>query len=108
MLADNGVCAPAPRKERLGNSWEFELQGNPSTGYRWQLNTAASSNLLVVKVESLGYRSESRKPGMVGTPAPFVFRFTCVKAGSAQLIFDYVGPTGKHSGTPHEAWVRCD
>jgi predicted secreted protein len=100
--------ARATRNERLGNSWEFELQGNPSTGYHWELNPTASSGLDLVKVESLGYASGSGKPGMVGAPAPFVFRLTCVKAGTAQLIFDYIGPTGKRSQDSHEAWVRCE
>lgn len=96
------------RNLRLGNSWEFLLEGNPSTGYRWQLNQSQSSGLGLLKIELLGYMSAQSKPGMVGAPAPFAFRITCIKAGSAHLIFDYVPPTRKGSSEQHEAWVRCD
>jgi len=104
-------CTPADAKTqrnlRLGNSWEFQFEGNPSTGYNWQLDAAASDGLDLVKLESLGYASGKKRPGMVGTPAPFKFRITCIKPGSADLWFEYVGPTGKRARR-HEVWVRCD
>ena len=111
ILAVANVTADArstSRNLRLGNSWEFLLEGNPSTGYRWQLNQSQSSGLGLLKIESLGYMSAQSKPGMVGAPAPFAFRITCIKAGSARLIFDYVPPARKGSNEQHEAWVRCD
>ena len=61
VLTEIGASAPAARNERLGNSWEFELQGNPSTGYHWELNAAASSNLDVVKVEIPRLRERKRQ-----------------------------------------------
>jgi inhibitor of cysteine peptidase len=106
------ACTPAEattqRNLRLGNSWEFQFEGNPSTGYTWQLDAAASDGLDLIKLESLGYASGKKRPGMVGTPAPFKFRIRCIKPGSADLWFEYVGPTGKRSRNRHEVWVRCD
>jgi predicted secreted protein len=101
-------AASTSRNLRLGNSWEFLLEGNPSTGYRWELNQSQSTGLDLVKIESLGYVSAKAKPGLVGAPAPFAFRITCIKAGSAHLMFGYVPPTRKSSSQQHEAWVRCD
>jgi len=96
------------RNLRLGNSWEFQFQGNPSTGYTWRLDGAASDGLALIKLESLGYRSSRKeRPVVVGAPAPFLFRITCLKPGHADLWFQYVGPTGMRSPKRHEVWVRC-
>jgi len=103
--------AKTQRNLRLGNSWEFQFEGNPSTGYNWQLDAAASTGLDLIKLESLGYAGDGKKkkrPGMVGAPAPFKFRITCIKPGFADLWFQYIGPTGKRSPERHEVWVRCD
>ncbi|HUS96987.1 MAG TPA: protease inhibitor I42 family protein [Hyphomicrobiaceae bacterium] len=106
------ACTPADAKTqrnlRLGNYWEFQFEGNPSTGYTWQLDAAASDGLDLIKLESLGYESGTKRSGMVGRPAPFKFRITCIKPGSADLWFKYVGPTGKRSSNRHEVWVRCE
>lgn len=102
----------AERKLRLGNAFDFNLEGNPSTGYVWILNTSASSGLDAVKVDSRGYQGATkRKRGngvVVGAPAPFVFRITCIKVGFAHLVFDYITPVRKRSGTSHETWVHCE
>jgi predicted secreted protein len=100
--------ARTERNLRLGNSWEFQFEGNPSTGYAWRLDAATSDGLDLIKLESLGYASGKKRPGMVGAPAPFRFRITCIKPGTADLWFKYVGPTGKRSRSRHEVWVRCD
>ncbi len=112
-MAIGGSVADAKTKRslRLGNTWEFQFEGNPSTGYTWQFDAAASDGLDLIKLQSLGYASGRKKrPAVVGAPAPFLFRITCLKPGSADLWFHYVGPTGKRSRKfgRHEVWVRCD
>ncbi len=78
---------------RGGESWAFELEGNPSTGYQWQVNESASIGLGLVRLESLGYtNSRETKPGKVGAPAPFKFRITGLKPGSTSLVLDYSRP----------------
>ena len=94
-------------KLRIGESQVFQFRGNPSTGYRWMLDRPSSSGLALVKLESLGYASAPHKPGLVGAPAPFRFRVTCLKAGAAHLNFDYVGPTGRNSDKQQDVSVRC-
>jgi predicted secreted protein len=107
-LAGAPAAADAAHNLHLGNSRVFQFAGNPSTGYRWTLNKASSSGLDLVQLESLGYASVKSKPGLVGAPAPFRFRVTCVKAGAAQLRFDYIGPTGNKSGKRQDLAVRCE
>lgn len=105
------AVAVAPAKDqrifRSGVPFEYELEGNPGSGYTWKLNKETSSGLDIVKVDSLGYRTKSDgSQTLVGQPAPFVFRITCRKDGIAVLQFDYVGPTGTKSKS-QEAEVRC-
>ncbi|MGE0737486.1 MAG: protease inhibitor I42 family protein [Alphaproteobacteria bacterium] len=109
VLGSSVVDARTERTVRVGNAFDFQLDGNPSTGYRWQLNKVTSSGLDIVRVESLGYQSKpSAGKVVVGQPAPFVFRIACVKAGFAHLIFDYVPPSGQAANKSHETWVRCE
>jgi inhibitor of cysteine peptidase len=72
------------------------LQGNPSTGYSWTLNEAASEHLEIVKIEDLGYSSpppqSEGEPPVVGAPQEQRFRVTGNAAGTASLAFDYARP----------------
>lgn len=98
------------RTIKRGNSFEFQLEGNPSTGYVWRLNVVKSSGMEAIELVSIGYRTSSRSGSgkvVVGAPAPFYFQVTCVKEGFANLIFDYVGPSGSVARS-HETWIRCD
>ena len=94
----------AARQVRIGNSYVIELQGNPSTGYRWRLNASSSENLGIVKVADLGYSSARR--GLIGAPAQQRFRITVTGAGFAKLVFDYVQPWEGKPSRVHEHWVH--
>jgi predicted secreted protein len=112
LIAPFSVVDPAGARStqnlHVGGAWEFQFQGNPSTGYRWQLDAPRSKGLDVVSLASLGYVGGGARAGWVGAPAPFKFRVTCLKAGLAQLAFEYVGPTGKRSQKRDDVSVRCD
>jgi inhibitor of cysteine peptidase len=97
------------KSRAVGTSYMFTLDGNPGTGFKWILNEQASSGIEFVNVESLGYQ-EPTKTGkkLIGAPAPFAFRITCLSAGFAHLIFDYVPPGGGAAGQTHETWARCE
>ena len=106
----NGSADAKPESDlHIGNPWEFQFEGNPGTGYTWQLDGAASDGLDLIELKSLGYVSRRKKdrPVVVGAPAPFLFRLTCVKPGHADLWFVYVGPTGKRSAKRQEVRVHC-
>lgn len=103
-LADNAAAEPT---RKIGDSWEYELPGNPSTGYIWQVDPAYSEDLQTVSVEALGYRSNEGAGALVGAPAQFVFKITCAAAGSAHLYMTYVGPDKETVGAVRENWVNC-
>ena len=109
-FAATPASAAKEKKLRTGQSFEFQLEGNPSTGYKWVLDEAASEGLDLVAIESLGYAGRKKSSGklIVGAPEPFVFRITCEAKGFAHLLFNYIGPGGGAVADTHESWVRCD
>lgn len=114
LLVAAAVSALAPMAEsaaepsrQIGNSWAYELPGNPSTGYQWVLGEAESEGLKSVKVESLGYKPPENNTNLVGAPAQFAFRITCVAAGSAHLYFKYTAPDKTTVGAVRENWINC-
>lgn len=83
----------AERVLHVGETWTFELEGNPSTGYQWRVNKAASSGLGLIRLDSVGYTADRKtKPERVGVSAPFKFRVTGLKPGRARLVLDYSRP----------------
>jgi inhibitor of cysteine peptidase len=99
--------AKEQKSMRAGARWVFELEGNPSTGYKWRLNEAGSENLAIVKVEDLGY-GEPKGKKLLGAPAPQRFRITGLSPGFAKLHFEYVQPwVGKPEQT-EDLWVRVE
>jgi predicted secreted protein len=78
---------------QVNESTTVELDGNPSTGYRWQLDDGASEGGDLVKVEDLGYVKREVKPGerpLLGAPSKYQFRVTGLEAGTVKLVFNYV------------------
>ncbi len=77
----------------VNESTTIELDGNPSTGYRWELDNGASESGDLVKVEDLGYVKRELAPGerpVLGAPSKYQFRVTGLEAGTVKLVFNYV------------------
>ncbi|AHB50120.1 hypothetical protein W911_08580 [Hyphomicrobium nitrativorans NL23] len=77
----------------VGATTTLELDGNPSTGYRWVLDVAASENTEIVTVEDAGYAKPATEPGkrpVLGAPSKQRFQVTGVASGEAMLVFYYV------------------
>ncbi len=77
----------------VGATTTLELDGNPSTGYRWVLDVAASDNTEIVTVEDAGYAKPNAEPGkrpVLGAPSKQRFQVTGVSPGEAMLVFYYV------------------
>jgi inhibitor of cysteine peptidase len=95
MLAAAPLAARAQEalSVRVNESTTVELDGNPSTGYRWELDDGASEGGELVKVEDLGYAKRELKPGerpLLGAPSKYQFRVTGLEAGAVKLVFNYV------------------
>jgi predicted secreted protein len=106
LLAGGGLAARETKSLRVGTSWVVEMQGNPSTGYKWRLDPAGSENPSIVKVEDLGYGEPKSK--LLGAPAPQRFRLTGLSAGFAKLHFEYVQPWVGKPGKTEDVWVRVE
>jgi len=87
-------AAEAERTGAVGDSYVLELDGNPSTGYRWKLSEAKSENLRILRIDDLGYGAAQSPPGklIVGAPASYRFRVTLLAAGSTTIVFEYLRP----------------
>lgn len=88
-----GARAQEALTVQVNESTTVELDGNPSTGYRWQLDDGASESANLVQVEDLGYAKRELKPGerpVLGAPSKYQFRVTGLEVGTAKLVFNYV------------------
>ena len=74
----------------VGASTSIALTETPSTGYRWRLNSTASSNLAIVAVSDAGYASGASGKPLVGAPGQHRFRIAARRGGTATAVFDYV------------------
>jgi predicted secreted protein len=82
-----------PQKVNVNESTTVELDGNSTTGYRWELDDGASESGDLVKIEDLGYVKRELKPGerpLMGAPSKYQFRVTGLEAGTVKLVFTYV------------------
>jgi inhibitor of cysteine peptidase len=93
----------------VGGVATFALKENPSTGYRWHLDTAASRQLDLIEISDAGYVQGGgtdvvRQP-MVGVPGTRSFRIVARRPGTATAVFDYLrdweklGPEQRHTVT---------
>jgi predicted secreted protein len=82
-----------PQKVNVNDAITVELDGNSTTGYRWELDDGASESGDLVKIEDLGYVKRELKPGerpLMGAPSKYQFRVTGLEAGTVKLVFTYV------------------
>ncbi len=101
------AAAAEPQRVAVNESITIELDGNSTTGYRWQLDDGASEDANFVKVEDLGYVKRELKPGerpLFGAPSKYQFRVTGLEAATVKLVFQYVkgndSAPGKTQGGP--------
>ncbi len=82
-----------PIEVGVGDTATIELDGNPSTGFRWVLDDGASESAGLVRVEDLGYVKRELAAGerpVLGAPSKYQFLVTGLEAGSVKLVFTYV------------------
>ena len=72
----------------VGQTVQFVLPGNASTGYQWVVDPYVGTQVLQ-QVGDVVYTPDAEIPG---SPGVFTATFTAVKAGSEPLTFIYQGP----------------
>jgi inhibitor of cysteine peptidase len=73
-----------------GASTTIVLQENPSTGFKWRLNTAQSTNLAIVRVIDLSYQAGQN--GLIGAPGTHRWEIKTRAPGNATIVFTYARP----------------
>jgi inhibitor of cysteine peptidase len=77
------------------------LRENPSTGFKWALNTAQSTNLAIFHVIDRGYQAGQSR--LIGAPGTRRWTIKARASGSATIVFTYARPW--ESGPPAETHV---
>ena len=93
--ASKAVDEQGQRTVKVNQSFTIALDGNPTTGYSWQLKQVPSQ----VKLLKQHYQqSQDCQPGMVGCGGKEVFTFQAQQTGKADLVFEYGRPWEKQAG----------
>ncbi len=82
-LGDNGKAVPV----MLEDTFEIQLEGNPSTGYAWQ--QTAGNDAIVKQIEEPYFLQRGSAAGGGGI---FVFKMQAVSLGYTTLKFEYMRP----------------
>ena len=70
-----------------GAATTIVLSENPSTGFKWRLDTGHSSNLAIVQVTDGGY--QAAQSGLIGAPGSHHWQITARATGTAKIVFAY-------------------
>jgi inhibitor of cysteine peptidase len=73
-----------------GASTTIVLRENPSTGFKWRLNTAQSTNLAIVRVIDRGY--QAGQSSLIGAPGSHRWEIKARAPGLATIAFTYARP----------------
>ncbi|MBI1386617.1 MAG: hypothetical protein GC150_17050 [Rhizobiales bacterium] len=87
--------SPVERNLRIGDKLIVRWERTPGTGYKWQINAEASSNIALIALTDLGWAAFEPPAGqnpVIGGPGHHSFEIEAVAAGSVLLVFDYSRP----------------
>jgi len=73
-----------------GASTTIVLRENPSTGFKWRLNTQQSTNFAIVRVTDRGY--QAGQSGLIGAPGTHRWEIEARTRGTASVVFTYARP----------------
>lgn len=89
----------------LGQKTTVQLEENPTTGYRWQIDSTKSDNLAIVRIDDLGF--SAREGGArVGASGTHRWSIESVSAGKARIVFEYLRPWEKVAVRRYEISVE--
>jgi inhibitor of cysteine peptidase len=73
-----------------GASITIVLRENPSTGFKWRLNKAQSTDLGIIHVIDRGYQVSQN--GLIGAPGSRRWEIRARAPGTASVVFTYARP----------------
>lgn len=90
-LAQESVSAPTENLTlRVGETRIVKLEGNPTTGYTWNLAEPMKENAPVLVTMSYGRVPEADEENpCCGAPCPTLVKMTGVHAGAASFMLEY-------------------
>lgn len=84
--------APAEAPElitvRVGETVTVTLDGNPTTGFTWNV-ASVSSDAVKVSTAIMPAKLKKGEPPVCGAPAPTQVTFTGVKPGKSTVVLEY-------------------
>jgi inhibitor of cysteine peptidase len=83
--AQNGPPTSQAVSLSVGASTTIALSENPSTGYRWQISAAQSSNMAILRVADGGYLAG--QSGLIGAPGSHRWQIKARAPGTAKIVF---------------------
>lgn len=92
-------------KLALGQKTTVQLEENPTTGYRWQIDRTKSDNLPIVRIDDLGF-SAREGSARIGASGSHRWSIEGVSAGKARITFEYLRPWEKEAVRRHEISVE--
>ena len=98
LLIPSGLVAQerseTHKKAILDMPFEITLPANPSTGYQWTIDTAASSGLSLMAVADLGTSPPPSKNGkpVIGAPVTHSWLVSPQQLGTARLVLVWHRP----------------
>ena len=98
-------AAEQSMKLALGQRAEVQLEENPTTGYRWQIDRTKSDNLTIARIDDLGFSAREGSP-RVGASGTHRWSIEGVAAGKARIVFEYLRPWEKTAVRRHEISVE--
>lgn len=72
-------------RARVGEKFKVPLEGNPTTGFRWEVEVAPKGSNLVAIVRD-EFEADTSQPG---APAIQLFEFQAIAPGTLKLVFHY-------------------
>jgi inhibitor of cysteine peptidase len=79
-------------KLAVGQPATIELEANPSTGYTWAIDTQASSNLSILRIDDRGFSQNVDGKRLVGAPGAHRWSVQATSPGHASVSFVYRRP----------------
>jgi inhibitor of cysteine peptidase len=76
----------------VGQPAAIELEENPSTGYGWAIDTQASSNLSILRIDDRGFLRNADGKVLLGAPGVHRWTIQATSPGQASVNFVYRRP----------------